>query len=107
MNFLSFEGLAKIGGTFVCVSGAIFMALYRGPSLIGITEMNTIEQSEISAKGQPEPSGWLISGLLGLGLDLFHIGLLCLIGNCICMAVYIAIQVLICFIFLFFKFVLS
>ena len=93
MNLLRYEGLAKVGGTLLCVFGAVFMVLYRGPALIGYTEMDFIAQNEISAKGQPEPSGWLIGGLLDLGLEHFHVGVLCLIGNCMCMAAFLAIQV--------------
>ena len=93
MNLLRHEGLAKVGGTLICVSGAILMVLYRGPALIGYTEMDFVAQSEISAKGQPEPSGWLVGGLMDLGLDHFHLGVLCFIGNCLCMAAFLAIQV--------------
>ncbi|KHN28315.1 Conserved oligomeric Golgi complex subunit 6 [Glycine soja] len=46
----------------------------------------------MGAKGQPEPSGWLIGGLQNLWFDHFHLGVLCLIGNCICMAAFLAIQ---------------
>ncbi|KAJ1434111.1 EamA domain [Sesbania bispinosa] len=72
--------------------GAILMVLYRGPALIGYSEMDLVSHSEISARGQPEPSGWLIGGLMDLGLDHFHVGVLCFIGNCMCMAAFLAIQ---------------
>lgn len=93
MNLLRTEGQVKVGGTLVCVSGAIFMVLFRGPALIGYKESDSVEQSEISAKGQPEPAGWLMSGFLEIGIDHWHLGVLCLIGNCMCMAAYLAIQV--------------
>ncbi|KAH1158263.1 hypothetical protein AAZX31_11G088000 [Glycine max] len=92
VNLLRYDGLAKVGGTIICVSGAIFMVLYRGPALIGYAELGHVTQNEISARGQPEPSGWLIGGLQNLGFDNFHLGVLCLIGNCICMAAFLAIQ---------------
>ncbi|KAL2334149.1 hypothetical protein Fmac_015362 [Flemingia macrophylla] len=92
VNLLRFEGLAKVGGTFSCVFGAVLMVLYRGPALIGDLDRDFVSHSEISAKGQPEPSGWLISGLMDLGLDHFHLGVLCFIGNCMCMAAFLAIQ---------------
>lgn len=101
MNLLRYEGLAKVGGIFCCVFGAVLMVLYRGPALIGNSEMDFVSHSEISAKGQPEPSGWLIGGLLDLGLDHFHLGVLCFIGNCMCMAAFLTIQVH--FFFIFFK----
>ncbi|KAE9607851.1 hypothetical protein Lal_00040078 [Lupinus albus] len=92
VNLLRYEGLAKVGGTLICVSGAILMVLYRGPALIGDAETDLVSQSEISAKGQPEPSGWLIGSLQDLGLDHFHLGVLCFIGNCMCMAAFLSIQ---------------
>ncbi|CAL0330821.1 unnamed protein product [Lupinus luteus] len=92
VNLLRYEGLAKVGGTLICVSGAILMVLYRGPALIGDAEMDLVSQSEISARGQPEPSGWLIGSLQDLGLDHFHLGVLCFIGNCMCMAAFLSIQ---------------
>ncbi|KAG2376334.1 WAT1-related protein [Vigna angularis] len=92
VNLVRYDGLAKVGGTIICVSGAVVMVLYRGPALIGYADMNLAIQNEISAKGQPEPSGWLIGSLQDFGLDHFHLGVLCLIGNCICMAAFLAIQ---------------
>ncbi|KAK7262804.1 hypothetical protein RJT34_30385 [Clitoria ternatea] len=92
VNLLRYEGLAKVAGTFFCVSGAVLMVLYRGPALIGQSETDFVSHNEISAKGQPEPSGWLIGGLQDLGLDHFHLGVLCFIGNCMCMAAFLAIQ---------------
>lgn len=90
---LRIEGQAKVGGTVVCVSGAILMVLFRGPALIGNPEPEFAAQNEISARGQPEPSGWLMSSFLEYGIDHFHLGVLCLIGNCMCMAAFLAIQV--------------
>ena len=93
MNLLRYEGVAKVGGTLICVFGAVVMVLYRGPALIGFSGMGHVAQNEISARGQPEPSGWLIDGLQDIGLDQFHLGVLCLIANCMCMAAFLAIQV--------------
>lgn len=94
INLLTTEGQAKVGGTMTCVSGAIIMVLYRGPVIIGYKEADIVAHNEISAKGQPEPVGWLMSNFQDFGLDSFHIGVLCLIGNCMCMAAFLAIQVL-------------
>lgn len=94
MNLLRTEGQAKIGGTLVCVSGAILMATFRGPAVFGYKESEFAVQNEISAKGQPEPVGWLMSSFMDYGFDHWHLGVLCLIGNCMCMAAFLAIQVL-------------
>ncbi|CAK9177041.1 unnamed protein product [Ilex paraguariensis] len=67
------------------------MALFQGPTLFGYGEIDFAAQSQISAR-EPEPAGWLLSSFLNFGIDLWHLGVLCLIGNCICMAAYIAIQ---------------
>lgn len=92
-KFFTVEGQAKVGGTIVCVSGAILMAISRGPVVFGDSTVDFTAQIEISAKVQPEPAGWLMSSFLELGFDNWHLGVLCLIGNCMCMAAYFAFQV--------------
>ncbi|KAI8538171.1 hypothetical protein RHMOL_Rhmol09G0081300 [Rhododendron molle] len=57
------------------------MVLFRGPALIGYKESDFAANNEISAKGQPEPAGWLMSGFMEFGIDQWHLGVLCLIGN--------------------------
>ncbi|KAG6684254.1 hypothetical protein I3842_12G052900 [Carya illinoinensis] len=64
--------------------------LLRTEALIGTSEPDFAAQS--SARGQPEPSGWFMSSFMELGIDHFHLGVLCLIGNCMCMAAFLAIQ---------------
>ncbi|KAL3498021.1 hypothetical protein ACH5RR_040753 [Cinchona calisaya] len=63
VNLLKLEGQAKVGGTLVCVSGAILIAIFRGLTLFGYKESDFTIQSRISAK-----------------------------GNCVCMAIFLAIQ---------------
>jgi drug/metabolite transporter (DMT)-like permease len=92
VNLLRIEGQTKVGGTLVCVMGAVFMVVFRGPALLGDKDADFAMNNEISAKGQPEPTGWLVSGFLDLGFEQWHIGVLCLIGNCMCMATFLAIQ---------------
>ncbi|CAI9289229.1 unnamed protein product [Lactuca saligna] len=88
VNVLESEGQAKIGGTLVCFSGAIFMAIFKGPALLGLR--NSVHK--IIPGGHPEVSRWMFSYLATLGIDNWHIGVICLIGNCICMAAYLAVQ---------------
>ncbi|XP_024986885.1 WAT1-related protein At4g19185-like isoform X1 [Cynara cardunculus var. scolymus] len=92
VNVLKTEGQAKVGGTLVCVSGAILMVLFRGPALLGYADNVPRQHNEISASGQPGPAGWMFSNLASFGIDNWHLGVLCLIGNCICMAAFLAIQ---------------
>ncbi|WOG83086.1 hypothetical protein DCAR_0102260 [Daucus carota subsp. sativus] len=92
VNLLRIDGQLKVGGTLVCVFGAILMVIFRGPAVFGYKESDFTLQSEISARGQPEPAGWIFNIIYSFGLDTWHIGVLCLIGNCMCMAAYLAIQ---------------
>ncbi|MBA0825533.1 hypothetical protein Goarm_022109, partial [Gossypium armourianum] len=93
VTWLSIEGQAKVGGTLICASGAILMVLFRGPALLGQMDADFADQNDISARSQPEGAGWLISSLLAFGLEHWHVGVLCLIGNCMCMAAFLVIQV--------------
>ncbi|TYH81641.1 hypothetical protein ES332_D03G215200v1 [Gossypium tomentosum] len=92
VTWLSIEGQAKVGGTLICASGAILMVLFRGPALLGQMDADFADQNDISARSQPEGAGWLISSLLAFGLEHWHVGVLCLIGNCMCMAAFLVIQ---------------
>ena len=100
MNLFKIEGQAKVGGTIVCVSGAILMVLFRGPVLTGYMESESAASVQIISMEQPEPVGWFMSNFLGFGLDHWHLGVLCLIGNCLCMAVYLNFQVFFLFFFI-------
>lgn len=93
VNLLKTEGQAKVGGTVICVSGAILMVLFRGPALLGRSEELLETPDGIRAVGEPVPVGWLLPYFFEFGLNHWHIGVLCLIGNCICMAAFLAIQV--------------
>ncbi|RID50279.1 LOW QUALITY PROTEIN: hypothetical protein BRARA_H01020 [Brassica rapa] len=89
VNMLRIEGQAKVGGTLVCVMGAISMVLFRGPALLGDKDTDSAVNHEINAKGRPEPTGLC---LYRSWVEIKHIGVLCLIGNCMCMAAFLAIQ---------------
>ncbi|ESQ39664.1 hypothetical protein EUTSA_v10000922mg [Eutrema salsugineum] len=92
VSLFKIEGLTKVGGTLVCVSGAVVMALFRGPALFGDKNADFTENTVTIDRSQPELHGWLVTSFLGLGLDLWHIGVVCLIGNCMCMAAFLAVQ---------------
>ncbi|KAL2620468.1 hypothetical protein R1flu_000673 [Riccia fluitans] len=92
LNYGRRDGKAKIVGVLVCVSGAVLMALYRGPVVWGDGFMNLNVQSEIGGKPSPEPVGWVAAALFEMGVEKRHIGILCLIGNCVSMALYLAVQ---------------
>ncbi|XP_074283074.1 WAT1-related protein At4g19185-like [Silene latifolia] len=91
VNLFRVEGQMKVAGTVTCVSGAVFMVVFKGPAIFGFREeLGT--HGEIIVKGQPEPVGWFVARFMEYGLESFHLGVLCLIGNCMCMATYLAIQ---------------
>lgn len=87
------DGRAKVGGVIVCVAGALFMTLCKGPVLLGdgFSDLH-LQGMAVAGKPAPEPVGWLAAVLIDLGIDLWHIGVLCLIGNSLCMALYIVFQ---------------
>uniref|UniRef100_A0A1J3CCE6 WAT1-related protein n=1 Tax=Noccaea caerulescens TaxID=107243 RepID=A0A1J3CCE6_NOCCA len=95
VNLFKIEGLTKVGGTLLCVSGALVMVLFRGPALLGDKGADFTAGNSLTVdRNQLETHGWLVSSFLGLGLglDLWHIGVICLVGNCMCMAAFLAVQ---------------
>jgi drug/metabolite transporter (DMT)-like permease len=92
VNLRKNEGKAKVAGTLICVSGAIVMALYRGPVVFGNKDKDLTVPIHTSPSGEKELAGWLMTSFLDFGIDHWHLGVLCLIGNCMCMAVFIAYQ---------------
>ncbi|XP_066387740.1 WAT1-related protein At3g45870-like [Miscanthus floridulus] len=83
INIFSKDGILKVIGTAVCVSGALLMALYRGSSLIGLGGATASPASE---NATTIPAQWLTSTVLELGA-------LCLIGHCFLVGAYLVIQV--------------
>ncbi|MQM01075.1 hypothetical protein Taro_033822 [Colocasia esculenta] len=61
---LSSRGIAKIGGTVLCVGGAITISLLKGPKLLGRVLLHT---SDPSHSFQSASRNWLLSCLLLLG----------------------------------------
>ncbi|GMH28932.1 hypothetical protein Nepgr_030775 [Nepenthes gracilis] len=92
VNLFRLEGQLKVFGIVACVSGALLMVVFKGPAVVRCKELELIVTDEMSAKGQPEPVGWFVARLLGYWIKQWHLGVLCLIGNCMCMAIYLAIQ---------------
>ncbi|KAL6013030.1 hypothetical protein ACLOJK_003520 [Asimina triloba] len=93
LNLLRNEGRAKVAGIAVCVGGAILMVLYKGPTLLGKNQAGLdATNAQINAQFQADPDGLIGYVSLKSGLTLWHIGVLCLIANCMCMAAYLALQ---------------
>ncbi len=94
VNWQRIDGKAKVGGVLVCVAGAIVMALYKGPVLLGdgFSDLN-LQGMAMAGKPAPEPVSWLATLLIDAGVDMWHIGVVCLMGNCFCLAAYIVYQV--------------
>uniref|UniRef100_A0A0A9H3C6 WAT1-related protein n=1 Tax=Arundo donax TaxID=35708 RepID=A0A0A9H3C6_ARUDO len=88
INICTNDGILKVLGTVICVSGAVLMALYRGPSLIDLGGTPSTLSST------PYPAQWLASTMLRYGVETWHLGALCLIGNCFMIAAYLVIQVM-------------
>ena len=93
MNVLRTEGQAKVGGALVCISGAIILVLFKGPALLGYVDHVPLQHNEAVAGVQPEALGWMFTSFATVGIDSWHLGVLCLLGNCICFAVFLTIQV--------------
>ncbi|KAG0477799.1 hypothetical protein HPP92_012518 [Vanilla planifolia] len=85
------ESQLKILGTCVCISGAAVMLIYRGPALFG-NGSDLAFHGDMIVGNQAEHIAWWASGFLKLGLEKRHIGVLCLMGNCLCMAAFLALQ---------------
>ena len=97
INIFTKDGILRVLGTVVCVSGAILMALYRGPSLIGLggtkAASGTVTPGTWSSS-TPYPAQWLTSTMLEYGVETWHLGVLCLVGNCLMASAYLVIQVM-------------
>ncbi|KAJ3690884.1 hypothetical protein LUZ61_020048 [Rhynchospora tenuis] len=86
VNLYRKDGRAKVVGTIVCILGAALMVLYRGPAVVGPGGADVVNQNGISV-----PISGLNLGRLG-GIGKWHLGVLCLIGNCFLMGAYFVIQ---------------
>eukprot|EP00850_Spirogloea_muscicola_P012147 SM000077S21621 [mRNA] locus=s77:523129:525932:- [translate_table: standard] len=92
------DGQAKLLGVAICVLGALTMAVYRGPQIAGGPASAKSDGFVASHSwfGPPiapadPPGAALLAPLLPLSRR--QLGVLCLVGNCLCMAMYLTIQV--------------
>ncbi|KAL6593726.1 hypothetical protein ACP70R_048627 [Stipagrostis hirtigluma subsp. patula] len=87
VNIFTRDGVVKVLGTAVCISGAILMVLYRGPSLIGLGGTKSGNVNVV-----PYTAQWFTSTVLQYGVETWHLGALCLILNCFLFGAYLVIQ---------------
>ncbi|XP_074587986.1 WAT1-related protein At5g45370-like [Curcuma longa] len=92
ISLVTIEGCVKVLGTLVCIFGSLLMVFYRGPAIVGSGSYHPTYHSRLELKPQHEVVGLLVTGFLGFGLEKWHVGVLCLIGNCFFMAVYYVLQ---------------
>jgi len=89
INISTKYGILKVAGTVVCVSGAVLMALYRGPSLISLGGTDAASESVTVTPAER----WLASTMLEFGVGTWQLGVLCLIAHCFLVGAYLVIQV--------------
>lgn len=79
LKMRSLRSMAKIGGTVICVSGAMCMALLRGPKLLN-SSLGFGMKSSIFSVESGSPHAWLL-------------GSLCVFGSCCCWSIWLILQV--------------
>lgn len=90
------DGQAKVAGIAICCLGSIIMTFYQGPVVAGKAVSSMLNWTGLvtSSAADTVPAGVLDPvSLLGFELGAQQFGALCLIGNCLCMAIYINLQV--------------
>lgn len=92
ISLVTIEGCVKVLGTLVCIFGSLLMVFYRGPAVVGSEAYPLTYHIRLELKPQHEVVGWLVTGFLGFGLEKWHVGVLCLLGNCFFMAAYYVLQ---------------
>ncbi|GJP48504.1 hypothetical protein CLOM_g7788 [Closterium sp. NIES-68] len=82
----------RLVGLALCVGGAVLMAVFRGPLLLGAGDGEPVPQLQqqglSSSAGGGGGGGWA-SGWVGA----WSMGVVSLVGNCMSMAAYLTIQV--------------
>ncbi|CAN6173549.1 unnamed protein product [Urochloa humidicola] len=94
INIFTKDGIVKVLGTAVCVFGAVFMVFYRGPALVGTGGTIAADGTALAGtwSGNAYSAQWLTTSMLRYGMETWHLGVLCLIGNCFLMGAYLVIQ---------------
>jgi len=70
------------------------MALYRGPSLIGLLGGATASPASENVTTIIPAAKWLTSTELEGGVETWFLGALCLIGHCFLVGAYLVMQVM-------------
>ncbi|GAB4834903.1 hypothetical protein Ancab_033170 [Ancistrocladus abbreviatus] len=92
MNLFRIEGQMKVAATVACASGAVLMAVFRGPAVVGYKESGLASHIELSSTRQSEEVGLFVARFMEFGLTQWQLGILCLLGNCMCFATYLTLQ---------------
>jgi hypothetical protein len=69
------------------------MAVYRGSPVFGSAEAIGVHAAGRSALMDPEDVSYVGRSLASYGMSWWHLGVVCLIGNCMSMSAYLAVQV--------------
>ena len=85
------DGQAQLLGVLACVAGATVMTLYKGPVLFSTkSHITPLTQSLLVGNH----SSVLVQLPLGLEMESWTFGSICLLLNCVCMGIYVNLQVL-------------
>lgn len=76
---------AKVAGVAVCFAGAMVLGLFKGPTIWGSAPDPSLPDAP-PPPVLPGSQSWA-------GVSTWHLGVLALLGNCFCMALYITLQV--------------
>ncbi|CAM6099461.1 unnamed protein product [Calypogeia fissa] len=80
------DGQAKVVGTIICVGGAVFMSVWKGPAVIQGWDQEDREENDLKMKA-------ILGHTLGthairFGIDTYRLGGICLLLNCMSWAAY-------------------
>lgn len=87
------DGMAKVGGIAACVFGAIVITTYQGPKLFGASGEGDGGSGGGIENFHMETIYSFINTMTSEGDKSWQFGVLCLIGNCLSMSIYLVLQV--------------